>query len=432
MAKESDVELLFAVDACKKLGDLNCIPLKPNYLRANRSIIVKNVDRYIMELSVEELVTELNESNDHLKVTNVFKFPSGKTFKFECESAEMALNCLERGLLLLNLSISPMYLSLEESRDVLYCFKCYEINSHKSTSCPRLSDFKICSLCASENHIFENCESDFRKCLNCSGKHPSMSKACPKYKEAVASAPKKTVQSVNFGSNDKNLITPIPGNSHTKSYGEMVKWGLSREDMFRGFMSLSLATNMETVNPGSFDENLTKLLGANGLPSFATAGLVPTSVQSMEPANNRENPVAQFSAEKNVQTSIIHEGNSNVIEQALVINDVAKASSSGGNKFPVRSRNSVGFLADCGRNTRSHKCKIYVRNTEKHKLAKGGNLIEGINSRYVAVEHLCSDDAKCLNIISSKILSGDSDHLSITDMPHKKFEEKFKVLMGFN
>ena len=88
MAKESDVEALFSVVTKKKLEVLNCIPLKPNYLPSNRSVIVKNVDRYIMELSVDELMTEINESNDYLKVNSVFKFPSGKTLKFECESAK--------------------------------------------------------------------------------------------------------------------------------------------------------------------------------------------------------------------------------------------------------------------------------------------------------------------------------------------------------
>ena len=112
--------------------------------------------------------------------------------------------------------------------------------------------------------------------------------------------------------------------------------------------------------------------------------------------------------------------------------DTGKVSNSDGNKLSVKSKNSGGYPADTSRNTRSHKCKIYIRNTEKNKLAKGGNLIEVINSRNAAIEHFCTDDTKCLNVLSSKISSGDFDHLSIIDLPHKKFEEKFKVLVGFN
>ena len=48
-----------------------------------------------------------------------------------------------------------------------------------------------------------------------------MSKACPKYKDAVASVSEKGVQTVNSGSRETNLIAPTPGSSHIKSYGEM-------------------------------------------------------------------------------------------------------------------------------------------------------------------------------------------------------------------
>ena len=115
MVRQVDVEALFSDVSSKKLEALDCVPLKPNFLRTNRTVIVKNVDRYIMELSEGELIEEINNSNEHVKATSAFKFPSGKTFKFECQSTEMAQNCLDHGLLLFNLSIGPFFLSLEES-----------------------------------------------------------------------------------------------------------------------------------------------------------------------------------------------------------------------------------------------------------------------------------------------------------------------------
>ena len=80
-----------------------------------------------------------------------------------------------------------------------------------------------------------------------------------------------------IGSNVIN-VPPSSVNTRNGSYGGRVKWGLSREEIFRGFMSLTAATSMESVNPGSFNKNLAKLLSANSLPTFSAAGLVPSSV----------------------------------------------------------------------------------------------------------------------------------------------------------
>ena len=69
----------------------------------------------------------------------------------------------------------------------------------------------------------------------------------------------------------------------------------------------------------------------------------------------------------------------------------------------IKSKNSVSLPPSTSVNTRSQKnCKIYVRNTEMHNVSNGGNILDGINSRYVAVDDCCSDESKCLSSLSKK------------------------------
>ena len=91
MSSDIDVDNLFSEETLGELGEIRCTPIKPAYFRANRTIIVKNVDHFIMEYSEEELLKNINDLNkDHLKAVSLFKFPSGRTFKVECLSHEMA------------------------------------------------------------------------------------------------------------------------------------------------------------------------------------------------------------------------------------------------------------------------------------------------------------------------------------------------------
>ena len=155
-----------------------------------------------------------------------------------------------------------------DSHLVNYCFKCYAINSHVAKNCSKPESYKVCSICTAEDHTYKDCTSEVKKCLNCDGDHITMSKSCKKIKET--SSPSSTMnRTESYKKAVEQNPTDFPAND-----------GLTHDDMFRGYMSLVYASSVNSDKPGSFEENLEKLLLANKLPSFSTAGIKPPNIIS--------------------------------------------------------------------------------------------------------------------------------------------------------
>ena len=117
-----------------------------------------------MEHSETEIMLNLNEQNvDFLECISVYKFPSGRTFKFECLTTEMAKKCVKNGIFLFNLVLNSRWLALEDSKSLDFCFKCYSMNDHLASSCKKPAGYKICSLCSSTNHTYKECTANEKK-----------------------------------------------------------------------------------------------------------------------------------------------------------------------------------------------------------------------------------------------------------------------------
>ena len=285
---ESDFDRLFSQDVISQLNDIRCTIVKPQFLKADRTVIVKNVDPFIMEHTDQEICDDLNASNDNLEVVSFVRFPSDKTFKIELASKQMTNLCLKTGIKAFNLYISSNYLALENSHQVTFCFRCYTINNHISSACPKPSTYKVCSLCAKHDHTYKNCGSDERTCLNCEGNHPTMSKACSKYKEALRNKTDSFQLASKISSSAMPAIQEHLSKSRATTEAPVYQpshHSLSREDMFRGYMSLLLASRTEKDD---FQTNLSKLLSANNLPSFNTAGLSFSEPQEPKPYTTTE------------------------------------------------------------------------------------------------------------------------------------------------
>ena len=95
---ESDFDRLFSQDVISQLNDIRCTIVKPQFLKADRTVIVKNVDPFIMEHTDQEICDDLNASNDNLEVVSFVRFPSDKTFKIELASKQMTNLCLKTGI----------------------------------------------------------------------------------------------------------------------------------------------------------------------------------------------------------------------------------------------------------------------------------------------------------------------------------------------
>ena len=389
------------------------------------TIFLKNVDPFIMDLTELELLTNLNEMNQgKLRALYVNKLPSGKTLKFECESSEMAAYALKNGFILAHLVINPRFLSLEVVRDVQFCYRCYAIENHKANNCPKPQDFVVCSNC-SGNHNYKNCRTNERKCINCSGNHSTMSKYCPKYKIAVSNKSQPTLSEIKSSGktpSTNNSSVPLNTGKTHASYASIAKNTLSKDDMFRGYMCMLMASNLETSLPGSFNKNLNKLLSENGLPSFETAGLVPSVVS---PCLN-PSPIIQLNnnTERSNQSTL--EETNNDTENMNILSSTSKPSTSS-------VKDKIHSFESSPRPIRSvaqKKCIIHIKKSEKNKIFQRKNLEEDISSNNVVLEHNCPDETVCILSLSKLFSEGITTSLSIKEHNKNQFLNALSQFKG--
>ena len=58
-SNENDADLLFSENTIAELERAQCTPIKPPFVKSNRTVIVKYADRYIFDFSKEELMESL-------------------------------------------------------------------------------------------------------------------------------------------------------------------------------------------------------------------------------------------------------------------------------------------------------------------------------------------------------------------------------------
>ena len=90
-----------------------------------------------------------------------------KIYKLKSRSRMFLLKCrlfsskfarkTSRSLLLCNVSHPAHNICKEILEDILTCFKCYQLEYRPTSSCPKSKEYKICSLCASQEHIHREC-----------------------------------------------------------------------------------------------------------------------------------------------------------------------------------------------------------------------------------------------------------------------------------
>ena len=129
----------------------------------------------------------------------IFKYNSSKYIKVTFESQHMASRVFRKGLLLFNLSHPARNICKEIFVKILICFKCYQLDDHSTSSCPKSKDYKICSLRASLEHTHPECTSINWKCINCEEgtDHSTLAMSCPFRKQVSKKKRQEIIQSTN-------------------------------------------------------------------------------------------------------------------------------------------------------------------------------------------------------------------------------------------
>ena len=129
---DCDADQIFSNECLVALSAIGCTPIMPAHVKAKRSVLVKRVDAIIYDNASHDILKEINEHNEGIAATDVFKFPNSRIIKVTCANRTMALNCVKNGLRMFYLYVSPDDITGEEFHDVKICFKCYTFENHFS------------------------------------------------------------------------------------------------------------------------------------------------------------------------------------------------------------------------------------------------------------------------------------------------------------
>ena len=416
---DEDVEKLFSAETIQALETKSFHPIVPQTVKAKKTVIVKNIDSYLCDFDCESLISSINEINSPwLKICSLFKFQSGKTFKMECETQQMARLCTERGFFILNLSIPPRMLSIDEYIKVDFCYKCYSINEHFVQDCPKEHDYKVCSECTSVNHTYRDCASTSKKCINCSGNHSTMSQRCPKIKQTkVKNVPKPSQVTVQ-----KSIFNQSQSSPPTKLQT------LSRDDMFRGYMCIMYATKLNETNPNSFDENLSQLLLANNLPSFSTGGLVPQCGDTLNNTCVLDTIIEQKTEDVIVNASEIDSSVEKIDDVSSVAEHTAEESIAGSSGTQLTGVKQKRTVKESNNFANKPVCIIYLK---KGKGPITGNKFNELReSKNIFIEHYCPNEKNCIASTSNGLHRGITDGLQICELSARSYETKFKNVVS--
>ena len=262
---EHSADSLFLHDTKNELMSKDFSPIMPPEMRAKKSIIIPRVDDVIYEETVvdigEELIRENTWMGEIKEIEDVYKFPNSPTLKITFSQTQIAKLCTEKGLKAFKISIPPQEITIETYVPVKCCMRCYNLEDHYTNECPRGKEYKVCSECSSEDHVWHQCRAGNKQCINCNGSHSTLAMQCIKRKEIIKN--KRAL------SNEKQNMTyaNIAQASTTPKVATPILPQVSKEEILLIHICVVHAQVKDQQKPGTYAKELNKILKENKLPS---------------------------------------------------------------------------------------------------------------------------------------------------------------------
>ena len=236
------------------------IQIPPEY-EAARTVMLKNVDGIIAEMSIDEICEGIDKN---VKVKRIVKIPNNThLLKIIFESAHTADKIVNEGLVIHFQKFEGKNVEKEIFIPIIPCFKCYRYD-HLKRSCLKPDDFKICSNCSRECHTYIECNSLSFKCINCKGDHRTLAAKCPIRKSIVKQKIKERKErrdKSKSGDQENVPMNLVPSQIPEKYLAVMAA-------------TIIIADRREEEVPGVFQFIVDEMLRANNVPRV----LFPESV----------------------------------------------------------------------------------------------------------------------------------------------------------
>ncbi|MPC62211.1 hypothetical protein E2C01_056294 [Portunus trituberculatus] len=119
-------------------------------------------------------------------IDTIYKITRTKILKITFKESAAAKKATEHGILGFHMNILSHSIKIEQYIPLMTFLRCYAIEDHIISKCPKPKEFKICSECSSDDHTWRDCNTGNTKlCINCNGDHRTLANKCPLRKKAL-------------------------------------------------------------------------------------------------------------------------------------------------------------------------------------------------------------------------------------------------------
>ncbi len=283
LLNEDNADKIFSKKIKENLEKVDFSPILPPELKVKKSVIATSLDDLIYERDEDQIKEELIKSNDWIEdVDSVYKFPKSSTIKITFTQTALAKKCTQIGFLAFSISHPSYNVKQETYIPIKCCMKCYQLEDHATRECHMPKDYKICSECSEEGHVWHQCKGKNKCCINCCGDHSTLAMRCSKRKEILKNKRKEEAErnKLTYAGAIQNTATqPILGSQIQQCNQPLI----NREDALKINICVAHAHHKNIENPGCYEEELNKILALNNLPNIK----VPNDTNSRKNTSSR-------------------------------------------------------------------------------------------------------------------------------------------------
>ena len=274
---EEDLENILKQEMANKAKEKGFEILTPIEYGAMHAVVIKEIDSMVDDCSVEEIKNNVEDLNIWAKVSEIVKMPTtSKMLKIKFENTYMAQRALEEGIVILYRRIPPHRIEREIFVRLQPCNNCFGYN-HETKNCNK-GKMTLCAFCGEEGHRQQQCKSTAPRCTNCGKAHKTLAARCQIRKDLIKekrkairerSKSRGRSQAGTGGMAQQGISYAGIAGTDTRR-GQEQQGATSSSEEIKQLTTVILSAiiysqYMETIVPGSFQNNMNIIYKKNGL-----------------------------------------------------------------------------------------------------------------------------------------------------------------------
>ena len=125
--------------------------LIPIEINAMKSIVVRHIDKMIVDYEDEEIIESINRLNDCSEAEEIYRIAAnGRLLKIKFQNTNMVERAVREGIIILNQKVPGKYVEKEICVKLNPCYNCFSY-MHKTKDCTQ-DKMILCAYCGAEDH----------------------------------------------------------------------------------------------------------------------------------------------------------------------------------------------------------------------------------------------------------------------------------------